>query len=101
MPGKPTYDLQQLQQLVGQGRLSRIITQAAMDGGTPLDCGTEEIVEAVLTLTVGDFYKTMQSEQIPGLWQDVYHLLYRGVQFYVKLQMGLDGKAHVVQFKQK
>jgi motility quorum-sensing regulator/GCU-specific mRNA interferase toxin len=101
MRGKPTYDLQQLQQLVGQGQVSRLITQAAMDGGAPLNCGTEEIVEAVLALTAGDFYKTMQSDRSPGLWQDVYHLEYRGVQLYVKLQVGFDGRAHVVQFKQK
>ncbi|HYW11529.1 MAG TPA: type II toxin-antitoxin system MqsR family toxin [Longimicrobium sp.] len=101
MQDTPTYDLQLLQQLVGQGQVSRLITQAAMDGGAPLDCGTEEIVEAVLILTAGDFYKTMQSGRIPGLWQDVYHLEYRGVHVYVKLQMGFDGRAHVVQFKQK
>lgn len=101
MPGRPTYDLQLLQQLVGQGELSRVITKAALDGGTPLRCGTDEIIEAVLALTAGDFYKTMQSERIPGLWQDVYHLEREGIKLYIKLQHGFDGRAHVVQFKQK
>lgn len=101
MPGKPTYDLHLLQQLVGQGPLSRVITKAALDGGTPLSCGTDEIVEAVLALTAGDFYKTMRSERLPGLWQDVYHLEREGIDLYIKLQQGLDGRAHVVQFKQR
>lgn len=101
MPGKPTYDLQLLQQLVGQGPLSRVITRSALDGGAPLSCGSDEIIEAVLALTAGDFYKTMQSERIPGLWQDVYHLERRGIQLYIKLPQGFDGRAHVVQFKQK
>jgi motility quorum-sensing regulator/GCU-specific mRNA interferase toxin len=101
MGGKPRYDLQHLQQLVGQGPFSRLITKAALDGGTPLSCGTEEIVEAVLALTKDDFYKTMPSERVPGLWQDVYHLDRNRVTLYIKLQLGFDGRAHVVQFKQK
>lgn len=101
MGGKPTYDLEQMQQLVGQGPLTRVITAAAADGASQLELINEHIVEAVLLLMPQHFYKTMESEQVPGLWQDVYHIEYRGWPLYIKLQIGFDGRAHVVQFKRK
>lgn len=101
MGGKPTYDLQHLQQLVGQGPLTRVITAAAVDGASQLELIHEHIVEAVLLLMPQHFYKTMESEQVPGLWQDVYHIEYRDWPLYIKLQIGFDGRAHVVQFKRK
>lgn len=101
MGGKPTYDLQLIQQLVGQGPLSRWITKAAAQGGALLGLGDEDVIEAVLLLTVHDFYKTMEAEMVPGLWQDVYHLGFRGRQLYIKIQIGDDRRAVVVQFKQR
>jgi motility quorum-sensing regulator / GCU-specific mRNA interferase toxin len=97
--GVPTYDLQQLQQLIGQGLVSSWIMGTAKTGAGLVGLGEEEIVDAVLQLTPHHFYKTMESERCPGLWQDVYHLDYRGVRLYVKLQMAVDGRAVVVQFK--
>ena len=52
-------------------------------------------------MTPASFYKSMESEACPGLWQDVYHLVYRRTWLYIKLQMGADGRAVVVQYKQK
>lgn len=101
MPGKPTYDLQQLQQLVGQGELSRTITAAATHGASSIRFTADHIIEAVLLLTLRDFHKTMESERIPGLWQDVYRLEYRQQEVYIKLQIGSDGRAYVVQFKRR
>jgi hypothetical protein len=99
MGGKPTYDLQLLQQLVGQGELSCTMTRAAKAGAALLGLNEEEIVEAVLLLTTGHFYKSMESEKLSGLWQDVYHLRFRGEWLYIKLQLGSNGHAVVVQFK--
>jgi motility quorum-sensing regulator/GCU-specific mRNA interferase toxin len=101
MPGTPTYDLQHLQQLVGQGPLTCAITAAARAGGIRLGLDVPETVAAVLELRESDFYKTMEAEQCPGLWQDVYHLRFRGVVLYIKLQLSPDGRAVVVQFKQR
>lgn len=101
MRGKPTYDLQQLQQLVGQGELSRVFTQAAKEGASRLGLGELDIVAAVLELSAAAFYKSMEAEKCPGLWQDVYHLQYRGVALYIKLQLSPDRRAVVVQFKRK
>jgi hypothetical protein len=39
------------------------------------------------------------AEKKPGLWQDVYHPVYRGVELYVKLQV--TGAAVVISFKRK
>jgi hypothetical protein len=72
MRGKPTYDLQYLQQLVGQGELTSSITTAAADGASFKMLTTDHITEAVLLLMPEHFYKTMESDQMPGLWQDVY-----------------------------
>lgn len=101
MFGKPTYDLQLLQQLVGQGELSRGVTRAAREGAYNVGLDIPEIIAAVLELGPADFYKTMESERCPGLWQDVYHLRFRGLDLYVKLQLSPDRRALVVQFKRK
>jgi motility quorum-sensing regulator/GCU-specific mRNA interferase toxin len=99
--GEPTYDLQQLQWLVGQGTVSSLFTGSAKTGAALLGFQDDDIEEAVLRLTPANFYKSMEAERVPGLWQDVYHLEYRGVWLYIKLQLSADGRAIVVQFKAK
>jgi len=99
---RPSYELELIQQLVGQGPLSFVITSVARVGAR--ECGflnVEEIVEAVLELTPANFYKTMESETFPGLWQDVYHLSSGGSSLYIKLQISLGGAAVIVQFKRR
>lgn len=97
--GKPAYDLHELQRLIGQGPISSSITRTAKRGAAALGLGDEDIVDAVLELTSMHFYKSMEAEQQPGLWQDVYHLDYLGVQLYIKLQISADGRGVVVQYK--
>jgi motility quorum-sensing regulator / GCU-specific mRNA interferase toxin len=99
--GQPTYDLQELQRLIGQGPISSVITQAARDGAFSARMTEDDLVDAVLTLTSADFYKSMESVERPGLWQDVYHLDSHGTWLYIKLQLLRDGRAVVVQFKKK
>ena len=97
----PSYDLYLLQRLVGQGPISSIITRTAIDGASALHLERDDLVDAVLTLGPEHFYKSMESEACPGLWQDVYHLEYRETPVYLKLQLLPDGRAVVVQFKRK
>ena len=99
--GTPTYDLERIQQLVGQGPLTSVVTTAALDGAH--ECGWDQsrVIEAVLMLRPSDFYKTMEAEKRPGMWQDVYHLRIESVDLYVKLQIDFDGCATVVQFKRR
>jgi hypothetical protein len=99
--GVPAYDLQELQRLIGQGPISSVITVAARDGASDACMTDADLVDAVLTLQSTDWYKTMESVKRAGLWQDVYHLEYRGTWLYIKLQMLSDGRAVVVQFKRK
>lgn len=99
MGGKPTYVLQHLQQLVGQGELSRLVTVAAQGGARDAGFAEEDIISAVLELRSSDFYKTMEAERCPGLWQDVYRPEFRDCPLYIKLQLSPDKRAIVVQFK--
>ncbi|HSU17292.1 MAG TPA: type II toxin-antitoxin system MqsR family toxin [Longimicrobium sp.] len=100
-PDTPAYDLERIQQLVGQGELSRVITGASRQGADQLGFEEPDIVAAVLGLTPTCFYKSMEAEKRPGLWQDVYHLHFRAMDLYIKLQIDPDGFAIVVQFKKR
>jgi len=97
----PTYDLHEVQQLVGQGELSCVVTNAALDGAAALGLDRTELIEAVLALDEGNFYKSMPSERFPDLWQDVYHLRFVGIELYIKLQIDSAGFAVVIQCKRK
>jgi motility quorum-sensing regulator/GCU-specific mRNA interferase toxin len=97
----PTYDLERIQQLVGQGPISRVVTAAAAEGARTLGLGLQDIDAAVLELTPACFYKSMESERVPGLWQDVYHLSYKGAVLYLKLQIDSFGRGVVIQCKEK
>ncbi|HYR06290.1 MAG TPA: type II toxin-antitoxin system MqsR family toxin, partial [Longimicrobium sp.] len=85
----------------GQGSISSLITFAATKGAAELNLSPDDVVTAVLMLQPRDFYKSMESEKIPGLWQDVYHLNHHRCWLYIKLQLLADGRAVVVQFKEK
>lgn len=99
--GQSTYDLEELQRLIGQGTLSSWISLTAEQGASELCLQRGDVVEAVLELTPQHFYKSMESEKCPGLWQDVYHLDHKGAALYIKLQRTSDGRAVVVQFKRR
>lgn len=98
---KPTYELSTIQELLDNPR-TQIITDLAYCAAVSLGyAGKEEIVEVVKRITFNDFYKTMEAEKRPGLWQDVYRINDRGILLYVKLQLSADGKGVVIQFKRK
>ena len=99
--GTPTYDLERIQQLVGQGLVSYRVTAAARYGAAELGLSEDELVEIVLSLTPSHFYKSMESEQLPGLWQDVYHFPHGAAVLYVKLQIDPLGRAVIIQCKEK
>jgi motility quorum-sensing regulator / GCU-specific mRNA interferase toxin len=56
--------------------------------------------DCLLALTAADFYKSMESEAVPGLWQDVYRPVFEGLALYVKLQIWADGLVVVISFKE-
>jgi hypothetical protein len=87
--------------LVGQGALSCVITNVALDGAAEAGLDRLDIIEAVLLLDRRHFYKSMPSDRFPELWQDVYHLPFRGCDLYIKLQIDAAGFAVVIQCKRK
>jgi hypothetical protein len=95
--GRPTYDLGEIQAKVRAGLYW--ITSAARRGGAALGFAEDDIVACVVSLGMADFYKTMEADAAPGLWQDVYRPVYDGVALYVKLQIERDGDAIVISFK--
>ena len=51
------------------------------------------------TIKSAHFYKSMQSNQKPQYWQDVYHVPHNGTVLYVKLTADPDLK--LLSFKEK
>ena len=93
----PTYDLSEIQIKVRAGLYWT--TSSARQGAAAAGLAETDIVVCVLSLTAADFYKTMESDAAPGLWQDVYRPLYGGVALYLKLQIAQDGDTVVISFK--
>lgn len=56
---------------------------------------------ALATLRPEHFYKTMESEQRSGVWQDVYHLPHNGLILYVKFRDDTVTDFMVLSFKEK
>jgi len=97
-PRAPTYDLREIQAKVRAGLYW--ITYSARRGGSAIGFSEEDIVSCVLSLRGPDFYKTMEADAAPGLWQDVYRPVYGQTALYVKLQIERDGDAIVISFKE-
>ncbi len=100
---KPHYDLEELKELVRQGRW--FPTKKAVKGAVALGLSCAEIKDVVLSLRPGDFYKSMTSIYNHSLWQDVYkpriNLPDReeSLELYVKLQKSADERCVVISFK--
>jgi motility quorum-sensing regulator / GCU-specific mRNA interferase toxin len=92
----PTYDLSEIQAKVRAGLFW--ITHSARRGAAGVGLGEDDIVSCILSLSIADFHKTMESETEPGLWQDVYRPVYEKIALYVKLQIDRDD-AIVISFK--
>jgi hypothetical protein len=94
----PTYDLAEVQRRVRSGYFR--VTASARAATLELNLELSAASDCVLGLTTADFYKSMESEALPGLWQDVYRPLFEGLVMYVKLQIAFDGFVVVISFKE-
>jgi motility quorum-sensing regulator / GCU-specific mRNA interferase toxin len=102
-PRKSTYDLDEIKALVRSG-CWRHTTSALNDAMHDFDFSQKDVLDIILTLTEGDLYKTMPSEKMPDLWQDVYHKSIEGIPAYIKLQIVVDKSARkviIISFKRK
>ena len=95
---KAHYDLSAL---IGDVRRRGVasFTKTALDGGRRMGLTTEEMIEAVCSLTPACLYKSMTTYADGRVWQDVYHADTPSGKAYVKLTMREDG-APVIQFKE-
>jgi hypothetical protein len=104
MISKPTYPLADVQRLVNAGKC-RVTGTAEMSARDELGLLRAQILVNVLRLKATDFYKSMQSDRVPELWQDVYRptiatpLHQGGIVVYCKVQISKQGDAVVVSFK--
>lgn len=98
---KPTYELSTIKKLLNDPKTRHITRQSYWTAVSLGYAGEDEIVEAINKISHDDFYKTMESTDCQGLWQDVYRLEDRNNMLYVKLQLSPTGKGVVIQFKRK
>lgn len=95
---KPHYDLAELKKLIAN-KTTGEITSTSIRNAHALDISRTKIIEIVLSITSGDFYKSMTVHENNKIWQDVYKPRYGDLRLYIKLQIKLDGKGIVIQFK--
>ncbi len=101
MEKRPTYDLDRIKVLISDPATC-IITKTGRNDAVTLGYVTEEdIVGRVHALRPSELYKTMESDNMPGLWQDVYRTDDpNGNRLYIKLQEARD-KGIIVSFKKR
>lgn len=97
----PTYDLDEIKELL-KSEETRIITRRDRREAVSLGYADDDaMVDRVLMLQSNEFYKTMEAETMPGLWQDVYRSDDLTVTLYIKLQISFNGKGVIISFKEK
>lgn len=98
---KPHYRLVEIQsyvQIVGIASF----TLTAQRNGLGMGLTTEEMVNVVCELSHACFYKSMTTKEDSHLWQDVYHATTpAGKVAYIKVTGFTDGRAPIIQFKEK
>lgn len=98
-----TYQLAIVHALLREGRYR--VTATAATTARALGLDAIDMIDCVGGLTRADFHKTMPSERMAGLWQDVYRPTWCGVALYVKLQIvehrASGGVLVIVSFKQR
>lgn len=95
-----SYDLKEWKQIAQSGRHNRYVTKAALADAQAFQFDEEDILECCFQLDESHFFKTMEAEKVPGLWQDVYKIEYEGMRLYVKIQVNTLGQAVVISFKE-
>ena len=95
----PYYNLKTIKSLIQDRRY--YVTKSAQQGALAIGFGDSQICDCVVIhLDVSHFFKTMPSERLPCLWQDVYKITYEGVRVYLKLQISLEDEAVIISFKE-
>jgi motility quorum-sensing regulator / GCU-specific mRNA interferase toxin len=85
--------------LLVRARKAAAFTKTAIDGGRQMGLTMSEMIDAVCSLTLRHFFKSMTTYADSRVWQDVYHADTPVGKAYVKVTMRADG-APVIQFKE-
>ena len=93
---KPRHDLAVVKRLIREGRV--IITHTALCDARSLGLFRADIVNTVLALEAGDFYKSMTAHRDHRLWMDVYRKATAAGPVYLKLTIEED--AVIISFKE-
>lgn len=94
---RPNHRLEEIKELVSRGEW--VVTRTSAAGAQRLGLGQEDIQECIMRLRLADFDTTLPSHKLPGSYQDVYKTRYGGHHIYLKLQVGVDGRAVTISFK--
>ena len=73
-------------------------TFSAISGARAVGLNFDDMVEVVLNLTSGDFYKSMTTHSDHKIWQDVYKPTTKAGELYLKLTVIDD--VLIVSFKE-
>jgi len=98
---KPHYKLADIKELINDG--DYIITRTAVENArNDFNIKSTDIQLYINQLDNTHFYKSMTCDSNNKIWQDVYHLpIKHNADAYIKLQISLDNKSVIIQFKRK
>ena len=96
----PTHDLEAIKAVFSEIK-NLNITGSALRDAAALGYGREEIVEVIQSMETDHFYKTMPSEKVPGLMQDVYRVPDGGMELYVKFTSDTVTEFKLLSFKER
>lgn len=101
MADTPYYSLEEIRRLL-KNPDTRIITRRDRREAAALGyADDDEMVGRVLQVTLDEFKKKMEAEEMPGYWQDVYNSVEPdGSKLYIKLQIR-EGSGVIISFKRK
>jgi motility quorum-sensing regulator/GCU-specific mRNA interferase toxin len=88
--GRPHYDLGTIKTTFCDVKALRITT-TALRCARALNMTLNDVVDGIQGITREHFYKSMTALANSAIWQDVYHVPFRGVVLYVKFTTDVDG----------
>lgn len=97
----PHYSLSTIKQLIRDSHLF-ITAQTIKDTALNYGYDGDDIVQTILHLSESNFYKSMPSEKIPVIWQDLYFKdPAKPDEAFIILQINHRLKKTVIQFKKQ
>ncbi|MGH0346547.1 type II toxin-antitoxin system MqsR family toxin [Sinorhizobium meliloti] len=98
---RPTSDLEAIKAATLGSVETLAMTSTALRDATALGMDRAGVVETIAGVERRMFYKSMTTFADHRVWQDVYHVLARGMVLYVKFQADVITEFVVMSFKEK